>query len=299
MSRKKAQTETLPLGDEAPVIEHAPSNNLPARSSGETAPVLANQSATSDAMQMMQVVREIALDPKVDVEKMKAVIALQKDLMATTAKMRFDEAFAKMQGELPVVQKSGKITITEKNNPKNVIQQTKYAQWDEINEAIRPILSKYGFALSFRTETIQGVGLKIVGKLSAFGHDETSEFTFPADTTGSKNNVQGYGSSNSYGKRYTACNLLNITTRDGAERDDDGIAADDDFDDGIEKVSQKQADDIRELCEAVGMDVRKLFQKYRVRSIEKIHAKDFDEIINRIRVWGEKAREAADQGDGR
>jgi hypothetical protein len=44
----------------------------------------------------------------------------------------------------------------------------------------------------------------------------------PHDSTGSKNAVQAVGSSTSYGKRYTACALLNITSRG---EDDDGETA--------------------------------------------------------------------------
>jgi hypothetical protein len=51
------------------------------------------------------------------------------------------------------------------------------------------------------------------------GHSEEATKFYPADTSGSKNAIQAIGSSISYGKRYTASALLNLTSR---KEDDDG-----------------------------------------------------------------------------
>ena len=56
------------------------------------------------------------------------------------------------------------------------------------------------------------------------GHSEETTLTLDADKSGSKNAVQAVGSSISYGQRYAAVALLNITTRG---MDDDGENASD------------------------------------------------------------------------
>lgn len=56
------------------------------------------------------------------------------------------------------------------------------------------------------------------------GHREVTSIVLPVDTSGSKNGVQAVASSVSYGKRYTAGLLLNITTT-GEDDDGNGPAA--------------------------------------------------------------------------
>ena len=103
---------------------------------------------------------------------------------------------------------------------KNV--QSTYALWEDINEELKPILAKHGFALSFRIPRGAN-GVEVEGVLShKEGHRETTSILLPADTTGSKNAVQAVASSVSYGKRYTAGALLNFTT---TGEDDDGQTA--------------------------------------------------------------------------
>jgi hypothetical protein len=122
-----------------------------------------------------------------------------------------------MQPKLPVVGERGGI----KNNNGQV--QSTYALWEDINDAIRPLLAEHGFALSFKVGQAQDGKITITGILShREGHQEETTLTLVHDSSGSKNSVQAVGSSVSYGKRYTAMALLNITTRG---EDDDGKAA--------------------------------------------------------------------------
>src|SRR6185369_8501881 len=118
---------------------------------------------------------------------------------------------AQMQGEIPVV-----IERAKTNNGT-------YAPLEDIQDVIRPILQKYGFYLSFRTEWPNEKTVKVVGILThKDGHERTSEFLSGADASGNKNAIQGLGSANHYGRRYTTKDLLNITSR-GV--DDDGYKA--------------------------------------------------------------------------
>ena len=67
--------------------------------------------------------------------------------------------------------------------------------------------------------------------------------TLPYDSTGSKNTVQSIGSSTSYGKRYTAAALLNLTARG---EDDDGKTG------GSVPIDQQQLTALVNLIAAVG-----------------------------------------------
>lgn len=214
----------------------------------------------SESSSLIQAITRAASDPNVDIDKMERLMAMHERLVERDARSAFASALAEMQPKLPVVDRKGNITIHQKDKPKtpeNVIQSTPYALWEDINEAIRPLLSEYGFALSFRVKK-DGDRVEVTGVLShRLGHSEETMLSLPMDTTGSKNNVQAIGSSTSYGKRYTAMALLNITTRG---EDDDGKAAglsdvitDEQFD-ALSKLMDEHGADLARFCTFFGID---------------------------------------------
>lgn len=161
----------------------------------------------------MRMVERFAASEHIDVAKLERLIAMQEHILAHEARAAFNRAFAAMQAEIPTV-----IETTAGDGGKWT-----YAPLEVIQEAVRPILVRHGFGLSFRTEWPDKQTIKVVGILThRDGHERTSEFLADADTSGSKNAIQARGSAVSYGHRYTTKDLLNITTR-GA--DDDGHTA--------------------------------------------------------------------------
>lgn len=177
-----------------------------------TKPQDALPALAGEAPSMMEMVLRAARDPSVDVSKMERLMQMAKDMRAEEAKTAYFADLAEMQDELPSIQERGEIKIGQGPGQK-------YALWEDINKAIKPIMKKHGFAISFRTGIAEGK-ITVTGVLShRGGHSEETTIHLPSDTSGSKNAVQAVGSSTSYGKRYTASALLNITT--GGE-DDDG-----------------------------------------------------------------------------
>lgn len=156
---------------------------------------------------LVLVVEKLAANPNVSIDALQKIIELQERVAANRAKAEFDDAFATMQAEMPVIVERGKT-----NNGK-------YAPLEDIVEAVRPIITRHGFALSHRTEWPTNDTVRIVGILShRAGHERHSEFLSLGDSSGSKNAIQGLGSAISYGRRYTTNDLLNIVTR-GEDRD--------------------------------------------------------------------------------
>ena len=154
----------------------------------------------------------LAKDPNVDVEKLERLIQLQKELMKMQAQSAFHTAYAEMQLEIPEIDEKGRIAIEGRPT-------RSYATHEDIQTAIRPILHRHGFALSFRTEWPEGGRVKVIGILThRDGHARTSSFEAPPDDSGKKNSIQMRASTVSYGRRYTTLDLLNITTR-GADTD--------------------------------------------------------------------------------
>lgn len=176
---------------------------------------------------LLAVIERAARDPSVDMDKMERLLEMQERVHARHAKAAFSEALATLQPDLPIITERGKIIVREKTNSGkrdgDILQETSYALWEDINEAVRPLLAEHGFSLSFRTGMHTDGRVTVTGVLShRLGHSEETMIILPHDSSGSKNAVQAIGSSTSYGKRYTAMALLNITSKG---EDDDGIGA--------------------------------------------------------------------------
>lgn len=164
---------------------------------------------------LLAVIERAARDPNVDIDKMERLLQMQERVQERNAKTAYFEAMSAMQPNLPTIDENGNI-----KNKSGGVQST-YALWEDINEVIKPILSEYGFSLTFRGRNTDRE-VTTVGVLThCLGYSETSEISLPRDESGSKNIVQSIGSSKSYGKRYAAFDLLNITTR---KEDDDGYS---------------------------------------------------------------------------
>jgi hypothetical protein len=165
--------------------------------------------AQPEATTLIAVISRVATDPNCDLDKMERLLNMQERVMAKQAEQAFNAAMAAMQAEIP--------SIAERGTGHNI----KYATLEDILDTVRPIMHKYGFAVSFRISQVDRVTVTGV-LMHKDGHREETSMTLAADTSGSKNAVQAIGSSVSYGKRYVLCAMLNIATRG---EDDNGYAA--------------------------------------------------------------------------
>lgn len=212
----------------------------------------------SDNAAIIQVIERAALNPEVDIDKMERLLAMQERIVARNAEAAYASAFADMQPELPEIPERGKGhgSIT-------------YAKWEDINDLIKPVLSRHGFSLSFRTGRSEAGKPTVTAVLRhREGHSDETTLELDSDQSGSKNSVQAIGSSTSYGKRYTAQALLNLTSRG---EDDDGYRA------GTgERLSEEQIREINELAEEVGADKIKFCKYIQVKSIADIPVNRFE-----------------------
>lgn len=177
--------------------------------------------AASESAAILSVIERMATNPDIDPDRIERFIALKERMDKEAARKAFAAALAECQSELPVIEERGQIKYGKKGKDGEDEGPT-YALWEDINEAIRPVLKKHGFALTFKTgQTLEGK-ITVTGILShREGHFEDTMIALMHDSSGAKNAVQAMGSSISYGKRYTASALLNITSRG---EDDDGEA---------------------------------------------------------------------------
>jgi hypothetical protein len=211
---------------------------------------------------MVSMFERMASDPNVDVDKLERLMQMRERAVERQAKADFDAAMADMQPELPTIGERGKAMVDSK------VRYT-YAQWEDINTAIKPVLQKHGFALTFRTDFKNGI--TVTGVLShRNGHREETSIMLPADASGGKNAVQAVASSVSYGKRYTGGALLNLTSHG---EDDDAYRA------AVETVSDAQEIQISDMLEATGSDKAKFLKWLKVEKVSDIPAKSFDSVM--------------------
>lgn len=246
--------------------------NLALKSDGHTPQA---QIIQTDANSLMAVISRAASDPATDVNKLERLLAMYERIKGQDSKAAYTEALAAMQPKLPIIAERGGI----KDRGGNI--QSTYALWEDINEAIKPVLAEFGFALSFRTGQ-ENSQIVITGILShREGHSEETTMFLPIDTSGSKNAVQAVGSSTSYGKRYTAQALLNLTSRG---EDDDGKKG---GQSGV--IGESQIEAIRDMLERSGGDVEKFCNYFKIGSISELKAKDFERAVVAINLRDKKA----------
>jgi hypothetical protein len=212
---------------------------------------------------MYSMIERAARDPAVDIDKLERLMLMQERSIAREAKAAYDAAMADLQPSLPSIGERG-----------NAAGRYTYALWEDINAAIKPVLMAHGFALTFRTDFANGI--TVTGVLShRAGHREETSITLPADPSGNKNAVQAVASSVSYGKRYTAGALLNLTSHG---EDDDAYAA------AVETITEEQGIKISEMLEATNSDKAKFLKWLKVERVSDIPAKSFDSVMATLRA---------------
>lgn len=252
------------------LIDPVPEPKARKRANGKALTVATDAPApvvTSDGDAFLAMIERAARDPQVDIDKMERLFAMRERMQAQQAKAAYLAALAEMQPKLPAIDKRGEINIGS-GKPQ------KYALWEDINEAIRPILAAHGFSLTHRISQTQD-RMSVTAVLGhCAGHTEETSISLPIDATGSKNNVQGWGSSAQYGRRYTGVTILNITTRG---EDDDGKAAG-----AGETITDAQYNTIMDLITATQSDTERFCRYMGVEGVAKIPASKYQRAVEAL-----------------
>jgi hypothetical protein len=181
---------------------------------------LADSAAT-----VLGLIERVALDPGADAEKLERMMAIYEMLNAKEAEFAYNAAkgriLKKLAGTKIVKTRSALNEINGATRQKGTPEPFKYAPLEEIDIHLRPLLAEEEMDLSYSDESVEGGAIRIRGRLKHLpgGYYEDSFMSAPPDTTGGKSNVQAVGSTNSYLRRYVACNIFNIVI---VGDDDDG-----------------------------------------------------------------------------
>lgn len=235
---------------------------------------------------LLNFVAQAVSDPNVDVHKLEALLRMQREIVADDAKAQFNRDFIALQKALPRIKKNGTLEYpVDKNKPDGAKRKiANFARWEDIDLSIRPLLDDHGFSLSFTTapRAGDGGGLIVTAILRhRAGHMTETPIPIPLDTSGGKNNIQGYGSALSYGKRYAATAALNIITEG---EDDDGVR-------GAKKfLSTEEAAELDGMMRELGLDAEKfLHQFFEVAEVRNLDAAQFVPCKNMLLAKRKKA----------
>jgi hypothetical protein len=180
--------------------------------------------AAHTASTVLALIEQVTLDPCAGVEKLDRLAAIYERLEAKEAELAFNAAKGRILKKLAGIKiVKNRPVLSEMDNGKlrGTFEAFKYAPLEEIDKHLRPLLAEEQMDLSYSNEPCEGGGILIRGRLKHLpsGHFEDSFMPAPPDTTGGKSNVQAVGSTNSFLRRYVACNIFNIVV---VGDDDDG-----------------------------------------------------------------------------
>lgn len=219
---------------------------------------------------LLDVIARAVADPRIDVEKMERLLAMQERVMADQRKTAFMAAMARLQAVLPQINKYGQ----GKNS--------KFAKLEDIDLVIRPLLAQEGFSFSFDEEAHTDKTVTFIAVLShSDGHSECKRVTVPVDSAASNREgkairppIQDAGSTISYARRYLIKMHLNIIEKD---EDTDG--------EDLRPITAEQVKDIETLIQDTKSDKAKFLQLIAgVAELKDIPQRDYARVINALQV---------------
>jgi hypothetical protein len=225
---------------------------------------------TTELVTIEQSVVSAISNPDVDPAKLHSLLDFQLRMMDKKAEILFNEAMARLQPKLPVIEKKGAITYGGKSQP--------YAKYEDIFAEINPLLHEEGFSFEFDSEEVEK-GTRYSGTLNHSGGHSKTKYTppLPADSSGGKNAIQALGSTVSYAKRYLVGMLLNLITKN---EDDDAQM--------IGEINDEQILELEKLIVDTNSKKDGFLKFLGVNKLAEIQARDYQKAVTLLKQKGSK-----------
>lgn len=179
---------------------------------------------------IIQVIERAALNPDVDIDKMERLLQMQERILDRDAEQQFNIAMTDAQAEMSPIS-------ADAVNPQT---KSKYASYAAMDNKLRPIYTKHGFALSFDTgDGAPENHVRVVCYVAhRSGHTRTHRNDMPADGKGAKGGdvmtkTHATGAAFTYGQRYLLKLIFNVAI---GEADTDGNAETGAIDDDLKEI---------------------------------------------------------------
>lgn len=193
-------------------------------------------------------------------ETLGKLMDLQERWEANQAKKAFDEAMKLAQAAMRP------ILVNASNSQTN----SRYATYEALDAAIRPVYVKHGFSLVFGTADCPLPDhVRVICEVSCGGHTITPHIDMPADGKGAKGNdvmtkTHATGAALTYGRRYLLGMIFNLTIT----KDDDGNGASPQ--DLSQTITADQFIELRDLLEKSGSKEADMLAFVKAATIEEI-----------------------------
>jgi hypothetical protein len=174
---------------------------------------------THQASNPLELISHAVMSGQVDIETIKELRALQKEMKADAAQEAFVQAMAQFQSECPIIRKTKEV--------KNKSGQTVYfyAPLDSVIAQVSGLIAKNGLSYTFDTSSDDKELTASCKVTHVMGHTEITTFKVPIGSESYMTDVQKFGARATFAKRNAFCNAFGISTGD---EDTDGTQTDKD-----------------------------------------------------------------------
>lgn len=217
---------------------------------------------------------EMAINKGVDVTLLERLVALKERVDERDARAAFIAALAAFQSECPPIIKTRENTqfkVTRAGAPRNA----RYAPLEEIDRIARPVAAKHGLVWTWDTRVEAELMHITCRVLHAMGHSENATVSMPYESKAGSSPQQKYGSTQTYGMRYSLTAALGITT---ADEDVDGVPNAGE----VELITPEQARNLDDMIESVGANKANFLKWMKVESVDKIPADKFKSAVEAL-----------------
>jgi hypothetical protein len=201
------------------------------------------------------------------------LIALQERVEASAALKAFSDAMCAAQAEMRRVSRDAA-------NPQT---KSRYASFEALDRALRPIYSRHGFSLSFDTGTGAPEGcIRVVCFVAAHGRERTHHLDMPCDGKGAKGGdvmtkTHATMAAVAYARRGLLKMIFNVA--EGSDTDDDGNLAG-----GVatELITTDQAQTLKAKIAETAVTEKVFCKVYKINAVVELPASYFDEAMARL-----------------
>lgn len=188
--------------------------------------VAISQASADIAVRVATAAIEMSRRPsgEIDVEALRELRGMAKELRDEGMVQWFSRDMAAAQAEMQPVVRAAEVKLSKPGQEDK--GSYKYASLENIDEMLRPIMTRYGFSVTYdRAPRPQdGGGFIVTGTLwHRSGHSITASFSLGLDSGPGRSNAQAAGSTDSYGRKYILLGFFNIVRKN---EDNDGAVDD-------------------------------------------------------------------------
>lgn len=234
----------------------------------------------SEALAFIEMIERAAGNKDVDVAKLKELLAIRNDEQDRIRKQQFSADMVATQDAMRPVQR-------DMTNPQT---HSRFASLEAVDNALRPVYSRSGFAPSFNTEPSPDPdSVRVVCDLDhRSGASRRYQIDMPKPLKGAKGNevmstTHGTGAAVSYGRRYLLLMIFNIITTDEAVADGNAVG---------ELLSKEQHEDLKQKIDDAKLPMDKFEMAF--GKLDALPASRLQEALDRVtqfKVRGFKAAE--------